>query len=133
MCGGSSWRWLKKNLHDNHRDLDLFFNALLYLACLFCFVWFGQLRLRGGCGRPPVFFIGMPRWPVTVRGPYSCTSDGDPFLCLVPASYLLCTDLATDLVRGSARPLLVLECQAPLLLGCVPRRPVTLEGRLMHT
>ena len=55
----------------------------------------------------------------------SCTPDGDPFLCLVPASYLLCTDLATDLVRGSARPLLVLDCQAPLLLGCVPHRDVS--------
>ena len=36
-----------------------------------------------------------------------------------------CRDLATDLVRGSARPLLVLDCQAPLLLGCVPHRDVS--------
>ena len=28
-------------------------------------------------------------------------------------------------MRGSARPLLVLDCQAPLLLGCVPHRDVS--------
>ena len=42
-----------------------------------------------------------------------------------PRAIVLCTDLATDLVRRSARPLLVLDCQAPLLLGCVPHRDVS--------
>ena len=66
----------------------------------------------------------MPKWPVTPSFEVdACTPDVDSTRYL--RATLSCTDLATDLVRGSARPLLVLDCQARLLLGCVPHRDVS--------
>ena len=77
---------------------------------LFCFVLFGRLRLRGGCDRPPVSFMGVPRWPVTPEGKLMLNrTETPPGTCGLP--YRALTWQLTW-CEGSARPLHVPVRQA---------------------
>ena len=61
---------------------------------------------------PPVSFMGVPRRLVMSEGKLmlNLTETGQKLHHL--RATLSCTDLATDLGEGGARPLRVLDCQA---------------------
>ena len=87
------------------------------LFCCFVFL-FGGLRLRGGCDRPPVSFMGVPRWPVTPEGKTHAQPDGDSTRYLWAT--LSCTDLASDLVRGKCASSACPRSPGPPLISCMP-------------
>ena len=85
-------------------------------AALELFYFVCRLRLRRGCDRPPVSFMGVPRRPGTVRRPSSCSRTDHQ----VPVGYPR-ADLATDLVRGKCASACS-RSPGPPLMSCMPHR-----------